>query len=52
MIKELAKLKALEFVREQSMGEWEDDAIESDADKLAALLLEFAELASTRDSGK
>jgi hypothetical protein len=33
---------ARDFIREQSQGEWGDDQIEADADKLAKLLIGFA----------
>lgn len=44
MLKQLAKMKAKEFVQEQSCGEWGDELIEKDAERLIPLLIEFYEL--------
>lgn len=41
LIKETALIRAREFVKEQSEGEWDDAMIEKDAIKLADLMLWF-----------
>lgn len=40
----VAASMAIEFVREQSCGEWDDKTIKADADKLAKLMLEFTSM--------